>query len=312
MDTRNFDIELTNACNAKCAFCPRDKTPKPGLMTPENFRKTVERAQEYHSAVRVNMCGLGEPLLHPRVVEFTQYLTDQGVYSVIGTNASRLTAQLSDRLIAAGLKRLCASISGIDEQYREIYHLSFSEAKSNFLHFMSVAGGKCEIALTLVPWGPVKDDLENIKAYWREHGIQEFIVFDVIHRGGSLDLGYSFVGNDRFLKEARELVQENAIDPMCYAPFLSPIVGWDGNYYMCCHDFEKRFPLGSVFDYTIKEIEVVKERRVKEERDLICGNCDLDVINRIREVLFKVDQGKAKSEDVERKLRELKGEPGLG
>ena len=33
----SVDIELTNRCNAKCHFCPRDQTPHEGLMSPEVF-----------------------------------------------------------------------------------------------------------------------------------------------------------------------------------------------------------------------------------------------------------------------------------
>ena len=36
----SIDIEITNRCNAKCHFCPRDATPHQGLMTTEVFDQT--------------------------------------------------------------------------------------------------------------------------------------------------------------------------------------------------------------------------------------------------------------------------------
>ena len=42
-----IDIEVTNRCNAKCHFCPRDETPHEGLMTPEVFDQALRRAEEY-------------------------------------------------------------------------------------------------------------------------------------------------------------------------------------------------------------------------------------------------------------------------
>ena len=40
----SVDIELTNRCNAKCHFCPRDQTPHEGLMSPEVFDQSLRRA----------------------------------------------------------------------------------------------------------------------------------------------------------------------------------------------------------------------------------------------------------------------------
>ena len=48
------DMEVTNRCNAKCYFCPRDATPHQGLMSPEIFEKGFERALAIPEAIRVN------------------------------------------------------------------------------------------------------------------------------------------------------------------------------------------------------------------------------------------------------------------
>ena len=48
--TFTIDIELTNRCNAKCHFCPRDQTPHQGLMSPEVFEQALHRAVEYRDA----------------------------------------------------------------------------------------------------------------------------------------------------------------------------------------------------------------------------------------------------------------------
>ncbi len=63
-----IDIELTNRCNAKCYFCPRDQTPHQGLMSAEVFDQALVRAIEFREAckelhgrddVRISLCGLG-------------------------------------------------------------------------------------------------------------------------------------------------------------------------------------------------------------------------------------------------------------
>ena len=47
-----IDMEVTNRCNAKCHFCPRDRTPHQGLMSPEVFEAGLQRAVEYRSSGR--------------------------------------------------------------------------------------------------------------------------------------------------------------------------------------------------------------------------------------------------------------------
>ena len=71
-----IDIELTNNCNALCAFCPRDKTPETGFMDFKTFKKAVERAENDHTPPIIHLCGLGEPLLHPDIIKFVKYLSD--------------------------------------------------------------------------------------------------------------------------------------------------------------------------------------------------------------------------------------------
>ena len=41
---------------------------------------------------------------------------------------------------------------------------------------------------------------------------------------------------------------------LCAAPFLYLFVGYDGQYYLCCSDWEKKAPLGSIFDNSFVDV----------------------------------------------------------
>jgi MoaA/NifB/PqqE/SkfB family radical SAM enzyme len=97
------DIELTSRCNAKCSFCPRDKTPHQGLIDEPTFTAALSRAVQYRDAllefqkvrpgyfvtsrdtIWVSFCGMGEPLLHPRVVEYVGRAAEAGLQPIINT-----------------------------------------------------------------------------------------------------------------------------------------------------------------------------------------------------------------------------------
>lgn len=101
-----FLIEPTNACNARCVFCPHPSkslhTRPRGYMTWETFTAILERIEG--PGVAIN--GLGEPLLHPRVGAMVGALTDRGIRTQLNTNGRLLDQAMYDCLWAAGLERL--------------------------------------------------------------------------------------------------------------------------------------------------------------------------------------------------------------
>ncbi len=42
-----IDIEITNRCNARCRFCPRDLTPHEGLVSPDVLDESLRQAIAY-------------------------------------------------------------------------------------------------------------------------------------------------------------------------------------------------------------------------------------------------------------------------
>jgi hypothetical protein len=67
---------------------------------------------------------------------------------------------------------------------------------------------------------------------------------------------------------------------VCGAPFGYLFVGYDGQYYLCCSDWEKQAPLGSVLDRSFVDVARAKLDRAVS-RDPVCRTCNLDPINRL-------------------------------
>lgn len=101
-----IDLNLTELCNRKCVFCPR---VNPEVYPNQPLHMSVRLAGKIASELRswkfegaVVLCGFGEPLLHPRIVDIVEQF-GQDIRVEIVTNGDRLDAPLIARLGAAGV-----------------------------------------------------------------------------------------------------------------------------------------------------------------------------------------------------------------
>ena len=83
-----------------------------------------------------------------------------------------------------------------------------------------------------------------------------------------------------------------AVLPSCYAPFSFLFIGYDGNYYLCCSDWKKETPMGSVFDESFESVTATKLQHVVS-RELVCKTCNLDPLNGLTEELRAVAEGES-------------------
>lgn len=130
------------ACNFKCKYCLQS-IPKADrkfqlsedVMEYTVFKKSVDDMKKFQNKVKtIRFAGLGEPLLHKRIVDMIDYLKKSEVCDNVEiiTNGSLLTKEISDQLINVGLDRLSISLQGINaESYEEI-----SNVKLNYDHFV--------------------------------------------------------------------------------------------------------------------------------------------------------------------------------
>jgi hypothetical protein len=105
-----------------------------------------------------------------------------------------------------------------------------------------------------------------------------------MNRGGSLFVDHMQYEHYPELSEARNRLAAAVGTPLCGAPFGYLFVGYDGQYYLCCSDWEKQAPLGSVFDMSFVDVAQAKLDLVVS-RDPVCRTCNLDPINRLTEEL---------------------------
>ena len=284
----NVDIEPTNRCNAKCYFCPRDQTPHQGLMSPETFEQALARTIEFRPVVaerlemetRVALCGLGEPLLNRHTPSFVARVREEGFACSMASNGALLDEERGKALLDAGLQEININVGDEGEEYEDVYKLPFERTYENVVRFAEMAADRCTVRIVLVDHRGDAEHHAAMKQFWRERGLEEFITFPIMNRGGALFVDHMQYEQLPEHQVAVSRAQERGAVPACYAPFYFLFSGYDGLYYLCCSDWKKEVPLGSVFDTTFLEITRRKLEHVLS-REPICKQCNLDPINQL-------------------------------
>jgi MoaA/NifB/PqqE/SkfB family radical SAM enzyme len=121
---RAIQVEVTSACNLRCAMClvryrpPVNKLQ--GAMPLRTFRTLLDQLPQL---AQVTLQGLGEPLLAPDLLPMIRYAKSRGVRVGFNSNATLLSRARSAELVAAGLDWLHVSVDGADaatyEQIRD-------------------------------------------------------------------------------------------------------------------------------------------------------------------------------------------------
>jgi MoaA/NifB/PqqE/SkfB family radical SAM enzyme len=107
-------IEITNACNFKCTWCPDDiMGRKRGFMKKEKAFRILDEIAEKRSWLGplypVKLHQMGEPMLHPELPAIVENAESRGVPIELNTNCGLITEEKLDALYRAGLTNMILS-----------------------------------------------------------------------------------------------------------------------------------------------------------------------------------------------------------
>lgn len=115
-------LEPTSRCNLNCVTCIRNAWDEAeGEMAWPVFAALIDGLADFPGPRTIAFAGLGEPLLHGRLVEMVALAHRRGLRTEMTSNALLLTPALAGRLLAAGLDQFTVSIDGAaDGSHRAI------------------------------------------------------------------------------------------------------------------------------------------------------------------------------------------------
>lgn len=255
---RMLDIELTNTCNFRCLMCPtgnfsqkRDK----GFMSEEVFHKILDEIRPHGTPLR--FIRWGEPLSHPKVLDFLRAAHAAGIVCHVNTNGSKLSDEMMDDLLAIPLDSIKFSFQGVDRKsYGEMRNIDFFEELVATITKLHAKRGDRAKPYMHVSTTITYESRELVRAF-RERMAP---LADLVNVGRTVmefvDLNAVRLRPHELeeLKRLKEMESVIKVHPECPEVFDKLSVNWDGKVTACCMDSDNLMLIGDVHRQSLAEL----------------------------------------------------------
>ncbi|MBO7310952.1 MAG: radical SAM protein [Clostridia bacterium] len=237
-------VEVTNACNKSCSFCPKHEREL-RMMTVDEFDLVTSKLIGVTEYLYYHV--MGEPLTHPHITELIKIASDKGFKSVITTNGSLLDI-LGDKLIASGVYKINLSIHSFEGNSLE-EHKKYMDTCFDFADKASREG----ILIILRLWNSGHDNglndqtLEILRERFADGEWKTVANGARIRHKLHLEYGERFSWPDMASEEVDDSV-------FCYGLNDHFSVLCDGTVVPCCLDRNGDISLGNIYEQDICEI----------------------------------------------------------
>jgi pyruvate-formate lyase-activating enzyme len=288
---RLVSIETTNACNAKCAFCPNSAMNRDReVMSEDLFRKLVDDCAAFPLEAIEPFLN-GEPFMDPQIVPRLRYLRERlpATKLRLYTNGYALVPKRVDELQGIGMDHLFISLNSLDAaKYQAVMGLGLERTLRNIDYL--VDGSRREglareitVRMTRTDETTAQDEA-RFMAYCKERQVNCFIV--------GL---FSYLGD----VPSRLPVPSFPCEHVTRVDILS-----SGLVTLCCMDTEGKFSWGDARKESI--LDIYNGPRARAYRDMHrqgrrkqippCGTCNLfwpsfDRLSWPRRVQFGLEYG---------------------
>jgi MoaA/NifB/PqqE/SkfB family radical SAM enzyme len=113
-----LQLEPVGQCNLACRMCPvayrmegDTRGKKPAFMDYAAFCRMLD---EFPDVRQLQLQGMGEPFLHPRLFDMVRYAAARGIEVTTNTNLTALSPRRAEECVASGLRKLHVSIDAAD------------------------------------------------------------------------------------------------------------------------------------------------------------------------------------------------------
>lgn len=272
-------VELTNACNLDCVFCPRHfMEDKLSMMKWEVFTKIIDEIDR-HPGTAVVPFFRGESLLHKDFLRMMRYIkTKRNVGPIqMTTNAMLLDEKMAQGILDTKLDFLHFSLDTTEKDVYEKVRVrgKFEQVQDNvkrFLRMKEQGGHKLpEVQISMVKTKDTAHIVNDFVKQWQPK-VDRVRVFYEHSTDGNFG-SWGGPGNPKQLFTKRLPCMKLLFDFVIYCT---------GEVVLCNHDWDRKEFIGSVAEHSIEEIwngPKMREIRMRHwegrtDEDPTCKTCD--------------------------------------
>ena len=270
----HVDIELSSACDMKCPMCYtttvefKKLVPKK-LLDMDLYKKIVDECA-YRGTYSIRLSLRGEPFLNRNIVDMARYAKQKGIREVATlTNGLKLTPEIFEEMLDAGLDWMTISFDGMGETYERIRKpAKFDEAVSKIRQYHEIKkrrrSEKPVVKIQSV-WPAIADDPQAFYDLFEP-------ISDQVFSNPLVD----YLNNDEDLVFDEEFT--------CPVLWQRLVIGSDGSVFLCINDeFGKRI-IGNAREESLYEIwhgpQMQAARRIHRNKQGVkqielCRDCHL-------------------------------------
>lgn len=269
-------IEITNACNLSCSFCPKTNRDL-RRNTAKEFLHIIQAVKPYTDYVYLHL--LGEPTMHPELENYLAICQEHGLKVNLTTNGTLLHKVQKGLLEAPALRQVNISLHSFEANEHQ---MTMEEYIDHVLDFVQVVQKQGQLICSLRLWN---QDSEVLKAQNTlnksiiqqiEQRLQlDFKIQEALKEKSGIKLGERLYLNQAMKFEwpdrNRERIGEEVF---CYG--LRDQIGIlvDGTVVPCCLDGEGQINLGNLFEDSLEEI--LQSPRSKALYDGFSNRCAVE------------------------------------
>jgi radical SAM protein with 4Fe4S-binding SPASM domain len=273
----SLQIEPTNNCNLKCICCASQRSSRcRGYMDFGLFTEIIDEASSI-GVKRIHLYLLGEPLLHPKIVDMIRFIKSRNMGINIATNGMLMDEEKAELILRSGLNvadHLLFSILGHSKEVHERIMIGAKQERvfSNIYTLLDMRrklhmrGPIVETVFYMMP----ENQHEGEEFYQKWHGVVDHV--RIVKR---ISQQFSRFGTEELHRITRRATT-------CTDLWERMTVYWNGDVTMCVADVNGTNIIGNLRDQSIEHTwkceSLMSIKRLHKERRFfehpLCSKCD--------------------------------------
>lgn len=227
----------------------------------------------------------GEPLLNKSLPQMIAEAHEEGLYTIVSTNAQALTPRMAEELLKAGLSRIIVSMDGMSQETYGAYRIGGSVDKcKEALRYLRAAKKRLHGHTTI--------ELQCLRLRTNEHEWDEFEKSYKSLGADKLSLktaqlydyrnGHPLMPSDeqysRYKRSEDGLYYRKPLPSGCWRAWSGVVITTNGDVLPCCYDKGHKYAYGNILKTPLSELFRNEKadafrRNVLREKYPICQEC---------------------------------------